>query len=71
MFDCKPAITPMSTFIMIWIDPDGKDVNTSLYIGMFGYLMYLTASKTDIMCATSLCGRYQEPPKEYYIGAIK
>lgn len=45
MLDCKAAKTPMYTFIMIWIDPDGKDVNTSLYIGMFGSLMYLTAAR--------------------------
>ncbi|KAI3825122.1 hypothetical protein L1987_06598 [Smallanthus sonchifolius] len=39
-------------------DRDGKDVDSRLYRGMIGSLMYLTASRPDIMFALCLCSRY-------------
>ncbi|KAI3820081.1 hypothetical protein L1987_13937 [Smallanthus sonchifolius] len=38
-------------------DKDGKDVDCRLYRGMIGSLMYLTASRPDIMFAVCLCSR--------------
>nr|KAJ0208966.1 hypothetical protein LSAT_V11C400171360 [Lactuca sativa] len=47
--DCKPASTPVSKTDKIHTDPTGTDVNHSLYRGMIGSLLYLTASRPDII----------------------
>nr|KAJ0218253.1 hypothetical protein LSAT_V11C300155830 [Lactuca sativa] len=47
--DCKPASTPVSKTDKIHADPTGTDVNHSLYQGMIGSLLYLTASRPDII----------------------
>ncbi|KAJ9566215.1 hypothetical protein OSB04_002181 [Centaurea solstitialis] len=52
-------------------DSDGKSVDVTLYRGMIGSLLYLTASRTDIMYATCLCARYQADPKESHMKAVK
>ncbi|KAJ9561589.1 hypothetical protein OSB04_006749 [Centaurea solstitialis] len=38
---------------------------------MVGSLMYLTASRPDIMFATCVCARYQAKPKESHLAAVK
>nr|GFB56297.1 putative ribonuclease H-like domain-containing protein [Tanacetum cinerariifolium] len=40
-------------------DETGKDVDLHLYRSMIGYLMYLTASRPDIMFAVCACARHQ------------
>ncbi|KAI3827838.1 hypothetical protein L1987_01925 [Smallanthus sonchifolius] len=52
-------------------DRDGKDVDSRLYRGMIGSLMYLTASRPDIMFAVCLCSRFQSQPKESHMIAVK
>nr|GEZ62450.1 uncharacterized mitochondrial protein AtMg00810-like [Tanacetum cinerariifolium] len=52
-------------------DGPGKDVELHLYRSMIGSLMYLTASKPDIMFAVCACARHQVTPKEYHLYAIK
>ena len=61
----------MSTSNKVTADPTGKSVNPSNYRGMIGSLLYLTASKPDIMFATSMCARYQADPKESQLAAVK
>ena len=43
----------------------------TLYRGMIGSLLYLTASRPDIMYSTCLCARYQSDPKESHLIAVK
>ncbi|KAL4573803.1 hypothetical protein LXL04_020621 [Taraxacum kok-saghyz] len=69
--DCKVAHTPMSTSNKVSADPIGTSVNPSNYRGMIGSLLYLTASRPDIMFATSMCARYQADPKESHLAALK
>nr|GFC92758.1 hypothetical protein [Tanacetum cinerariifolium] len=45
-------------------DGTGKDVELHLYRSMIRYLMYLTASRPDIMFAVCACARHQVTPKE-------
>ncbi|KAI3774030.1 hypothetical protein L1987_48573 [Smallanthus sonchifolius] len=52
-------------------DKDGKDVDSRLYHGMIGSLMYLTASRPDIIFAVCLCSRFQSQPKESHMIAVK
>lgn len=66
-----PKRTSMSPPNNLHADPDGKPVNPTLYRGMIGSLMYLTASRPDIMFSTCLCARYQASPKESHLLAIK
>nr|GEZ75134.1 hypothetical protein [Tanacetum cinerariifolium] len=47
-------------------DKTGKDVDLHLYRSMIGSLMYLTASRPDIMFAVCSCARHQVTPKESY-----
>nr|GFA94461.1 hypothetical protein [Tanacetum cinerariifolium] len=49
----------------------GKDVDLHLYRSMIGFLMYLTASRPDIMFAICACARHQVTPKECYLHAVK
>ncbi|KAI3810682.1 hypothetical protein L1987_20304 [Smallanthus sonchifolius] len=52
-------------------DKDGMDEDSRLYRGMIGSLMYLTASRPDIMFAVCLCLRFQSQPKESHMIAVK
>ncbi|GJV85163.1 hypothetical protein Tco_1525061 [Tanacetum coccineum] len=38
---------------------------------MIGSLLYLTASRPDIMFSVCLCGRFQEDPKNSHLEAVK
>nr|GFB42497.1 putative ribonuclease H-like domain-containing protein [Tanacetum cinerariifolium] len=49
----------------------GKDVELHLYRSMIGSLMYLTASRPDIMFAVCACARHQVIPKECHLHAVK
>nr|KAJ0203216.1 hypothetical protein LSAT_V11C500241930 [Lactuca sativa] len=69
--DCKPASTPVSKTDKLHADPTRTDVNHSLYRRMIGSLLYLTASRPDIMFGTILCARFQANPKESHLMAIK
>nr|GEV46169.1 hypothetical protein [Tanacetum cinerariifolium] len=49
----------------------GKDVDLHLYRSMIGSLMYLTASRPDIMFAVCACFRHQVTPKECHLHVVK
>ena len=69
--DAKPARTPMSTTLKLDKDEKGKTVDQKLYRGMIGSLLYLTASRPDIMFSVCLCARFQSNPKESHLKAVK
>ena len=71
MENSKIAKTPMSTTTKLDKDEDGINVDQKLYRGMIGSLLYLTASRPDIMFSVCLCARYQASPKESHLVAIK
>nr|GEX69783.1 hypothetical protein [Tanacetum cinerariifolium] len=52
-------------------DGTGKDVKLHVYRSMIGSLMYLTASRPDIMFFVCACARHQVTPKECHLYAIK
>nr|GEX88145.1 uncharacterized mitochondrial protein AtMg00810-like [Tanacetum cinerariifolium] len=49
----------------------GKLVDATLYCGMIGSLMYLTASRPDLSYDVCLCARYQAKPTEKHLQAVK
>ena len=52
-------------------DAAGKSVDQTKYRGLIGSLLYLTASRLDIMFAVCLYARYQANPKESHFKAAK
>ncbi|KAL4325654.1 hypothetical protein GQ457_11G024920 [Hibiscus cannabinus] len=67
----KPQATPMSSSIKLDKDEEGKCVDSKLYRSMIGSLLYLTASRPDIIFSVCLCARFQANPKESHLKAIK
>ena len=63
--------TPMGSSIKLDMDEKGKSVDQTKYRGMFGSLLYLTASRPDIMYSVCLCARFQACPKESHLNAVK
>nr|GEV81715.1 retrovirus-related Pol polyprotein from transposon TNT 1-94 [Tanacetum cinerariifolium] len=62
--------TPMATKHLD-ADLSGTSVYQTKYRSMVGALMYLTASRPDIMHATCYCARYQAKPTEKHLTAVK
>ena len=71
MSDAKEISTPMATATKLDKDEQGKSVNETMYQGMIGSLLYLTASRPDIMFAVCLCARFQACPKESLLKSVK
>ncbi|GJR40753.1 pentatricopeptide repeat-containing protein [Tanacetum coccineum] len=69
--DAKPIKTPMSSKTKLTRDEEGEPINDTKYHGMIGSLLYLTASRPDIMFSVSLCARFQEAPKISHLEAVK
>ncbi|KAK6121853.1 hypothetical protein DH2020_044407 [Rehmannia glutinosa] len=67
----RTVSTPMATNVKIDKDEKGKSVDESKYRGMIGSLLYLTASRPDILHAVCLCARFQSNPKESHMSAVK
>nr|GFC37365.1 putative ribonuclease H-like domain-containing protein [Tanacetum cinerariifolium] len=69
--DVRSSNTPMDKENPWGKDGTGKDVELHLYRSMIGSLMYLTASRPDIMFAVRTCPRHQVTPKECHLHAFK
>ena len=63
--DCSSGKTPMATATKLELNAKESKVDISIYRGMVGSLLYLTASRPDIMFATCLCARFQADSREY------
>ncbi|GJX93437.1 retrovirus-related pol polyprotein from transposon TNT 1-94 [Tanacetum coccineum] len=69
--NAKPIKTPMSSETKLTRDEKGKPIDNTKYRGMIGSLLYLTASRPDIMFSVCLCARFQEAPKTSHLKAVK
>ncbi|GJS83844.1 uncharacterized mitochondrial protein-like protein [Tanacetum coccineum] len=69
--DVKSASTPTDLEKPLVQDGDAADVDEHLYRSMIGSLMYLTASRPDIMFAVCACARFQVSPKTSHLLAVK
>ncbi|GKB33304.1 uncharacterized mitochondrial protein-like protein, partial [Tanacetum coccineum] len=65
------ASTPMETSKPLLKDTEAKDVDVHLYRSMIRSLMYLTASRPDIMFVVCACARFQVIPKVSQLHAVK
>ncbi|XP_071737979.1 secreted RxLR effector protein 161-like [Rutidosis leptorrhynchoides] len=57
--EMKISPTPMSNNISFHADLDGKPFDQTLYRSLIGSLMYLTASRPNIMFDVCLCAQFQ------------
>ncbi|GKA12745.1 putative ribonuclease H-like domain-containing protein [Tanacetum coccineum] len=63
--------TPIESNKPLVKDEDGVDVDVHVYRSMIGSLMYLIASRPDIMFAVCACARFQVTPKASHLNALK
>ncbi|WP_208092452.1 hypothetical protein, partial [Escherichia coli] len=61
--DSKTASTPADAHKQLQSDIEGEEVDEHNYRAMIGSLMYLTASRPDIMFSVCVCARYQVKPR--------
>jgi hypothetical protein len=71
MKDAKPAKTPMGTDGHVDLNKGGKSVDQKAYRSMIGSLLYLCASRPDIMLSICMCARFQSDPRECHLVAVK
>ncbi|GJV17160.1 putative ribonuclease H-like domain-containing protein [Tanacetum coccineum] len=67
----KTASTPVETQKPLVKDDEAADVDVYLYRSMIGSLLYLNASRPDIMFAVCAYSRFQVTPKTSYLNAVK
>ena len=65
--DAKPIKTPMATNGHLDLDEGGNPVDQKLYCSMIGSLLYLTASRPDIMFLVFACVHDFKPHLENVI----
>jgi hypothetical protein len=71
MKDAKPIKTPMGTNGHLDLDTGGKSVDQKVYRSMIGSLLYLCASRPDIMLSVCMCARFQADPKKVHLMVVK
>ncbi|GKA42545.1 hypothetical protein Tco_0735205 [Tanacetum coccineum] len=67
----KSASTPVDLEKPLVKDGDADDVDVHLYRFMIGSLMYLIASRLEVMFAVCACARFQVTPKTSHLLAVK
>ena len=68
---CDPVDTPMISSSKLDEDQSGVMVDQTKYRSMIGSLMYLTASRPDLLFAVCMCARYQSRPTKRHLEAVK
>jgi hypothetical protein len=71
MKDAKPTKTPMGTDGHLDLNKGGKPVDQKAYRSMIDSLLYLCASRPDIMLSVCMCDRFQSNPKESDLVVVK
>ena len=59
MANAKPIKTPMLTNEYLDLNEEGKVVDQNVYCSMIGSVLYLCASRRDIMLSVCMCARFQ------------
>ncbi|XP_050125167.1 secreted RxLR effector protein 161-like [Malus sylvestris] len=71
MDQCNSVQNPMVPGFKLTRDEEGVGVDSTLYKQMVGSLMYLTATRLDLMFTISLISRYMEHPTESHLFEAK
>ncbi|XP_070015616.1 secreted RxLR effector protein 161-like [Nicotiana sylvestris] len=67
----KVIDTPIVTTTRLDMDETRSLVNQTMYRGIIGSLLYLTANRPNIVFSVGLCARFQSNPKESHLKAAK
>ncbi|KAJ9552644.1 hypothetical protein OSB04_016689 [Centaurea solstitialis] len=65
------AATPMPKNFQLNADSSGKPVDQKTYREIIGSLLYLTASRPDIVFSTGVCARFQCDSRDSHLSAVK
>ena len=71
MLNCKTSPTPVITGLKFSKDDEGSTVDPTLFKILVGRLMYLTATRPNVMYGVSLISRFMESPKDSHWQAGK
>jgi transposase InsO family protein len=71
MFGCKCVETPLACNEKLMKDDGEKKIDETLYRSLIGNLLYLTATRPDIMFAASLLSRFMSTPSHKHFGVGK
>jgi hypothetical protein len=71
MDNSKLIKTPMAINVHLDLDEGGKSIYLKFYKFIIGSLLYLTASRSNILFSVCMCERFQASPKECHMMAVK
>jgi hypothetical protein len=71
MDDAKAISTPMETNGNLDSDASVNMVDQNMYRSMIGNVLYVTATRPDVMFSVCMCTRFQASPREGHLKAIK
>ncbi|GJX90917.1 retrovirus-related pol polyprotein from transposon TNT 1-94 [Tanacetum coccineum] len=71
MDSCDPVDTPMLDRLKLDEDPLGIPVDQTRFCSKVGSLMYLTASRPDLVFTVCMCAKYQASPTKKHLEALK
>jgi hypothetical protein len=71
MNKAKPIKTLMSINDHLDLDLGGTSVDQKIYHFMIGSLLYLCATRPDIILSVCMCARFQVAPKDCHLRAVK
>jgi hypothetical protein len=71
MVNAKPIKTPMPTNGHLDLNENGTAMDIEVYRSMISSLLYLCASRPDIMLSVCMCARFQANPKECHLSTVK
>ena len=71
MHGCKPVATPLVPNEKLSKEDGAPEADASIYRSLIGSLLYLIATRPDIMHATSLLSRFMQKSSQVHFGAAK
>jgi hypothetical protein len=71
MKDAKGISTPMETNGSLDNDTSGNMVEQKMYRSMIRSLLYVTASRPDVIFSVCMCARFQASPRESHLKVTK
>ena len=71
MDESKSICTPMGTNGSLDSDASVNMVDQKMYRSMIGSLLYMTASRPDVMFSVCMCSRFQASPKKSHLKTKK
>ena len=71
MEDSKPVSTPMITCYKLSKDDESLEVDHTMYRSMIGSLLYVTATRPDVMQVVGFVAIFQSAPKDIHVATVK